>query len=939
MNLFELFTDAKIVLREGIDHPEDLIISTGSAGAQRVLNDLISLEKDPSTVSIKWDGFPAVVFGRDKAGNLVFMDKHMYEKVVKGTMKFMSIKDYDLQRDANRTSLWENESVVRPALEKIVPNVRDQYWMGDLMWTGTPPTDNGYFVFKPNTVEYRVKIDGTPGRGNTLSDQIARSIGGIAVHTFIPGLGQPDQPLVGLKGLKENEGLVFLVGEMRDKPKVAVNSDLINKTKQVIATHGAAVDKFIADLTAMKGKTVISAMSPFITRMLEEEDISNDIVPRFLDFLGERLSPAAVSKMLGANKDGWLYQEQGGGPGLLGIWTMWAAITDLKTHIKQQIDTQQQGSEIIAITDGVNAHEGYVFGSGKDKLKLVDRLGFSRANFAKHKVSDEEVAEKSKMPMAAFCFGRMNPPTLGHGLLIQKTLDTGGENSFVFLSNSNDPNENPIDPATKAKYVAQIYPNAASKIVNEYVLNPIYAANWLYNKGYRNMTFVAGSDRLGKEKGSLEKILNSWNSGPIRSTDPAGAREHVVIKFVSSGDRDPDAEGVTGYSGSKARQAAASGNEQLFQQYTGVGPEVVVNGKTLYQATREGMGIKDQKPTAPTAPVKQPAQPNIQVTKKIPGKAPVSNKVDTMNETKLRDKEDLQSKRKALQDIQMDKNTHKDPELKAELARRKASLEKEAKKMNLSESIVTALGVLDEQQALSRRLSKNLYEGYLNEFAPDNGEGGEEDALLKYARMWYNGDAEIQQQVEQILDSMGWEIGEVESEEGGAFVVQAGDINGKSYIGFAPQDLTEARANTANARAGLAKRKESKPLSPEEQLAKDKAKSDKWLEKERAKFSKKNISEAPIQMDPQNPNDPMVMPPGLNPGKLSYRKARAAAQLMDLARMAAQANEKNSAMMWDTIVRHFPELETNIRSIQHGMQELEKVRRAGGKRSKGIDKI
>lgn len=814
MNLFELFTNTKNILMEGIDHPEDLIISNGKAGAERVLKDLANLQKDPSTVSIKWDGFPAVVFGRDSEGNLVFMDKHMYEKVVKGTLKFTTIKDYDIGRDANRNTLWESESVLRPALEKLVPNVRDQYWMGDLMWTGTPPTSNGYFVFKPNTVEYRVKIDATPGRGNTLSDQIARSIGGIAVHTFIPGLGQPDTPLVGLKGLKENEGVVFLVGEMRDKPKVAVNTDLINKTKQVIAEHGNAVDKFIADLTAMKGKTVISAMSPFITRMLEEDDITNDIVPRFLDFLAEKLSPAAQQKMLGANKDGWLYQEQGGGPGLLGIWTMWAAIVDLKNNIKQQIDAQQQGSEIIAITDGINAHEGYVFGAGKDKLKIIDRLGFSRANFAKHKVSDEEVAEKSKMPVATFCFGRMNPPTLGHGLVIQKALDSGGENTFIFLSNSHDPKENPIDPATKAKFVSQIYPQAASRIVNEYVQNPIYAANWLYSKGFRNMQFVAGSDRLGKEKGSIEKLLNSWNSGPIRSTDPAGAREHVVIKFISSGQRDPDSEGVTGYSGSKARQAAENGNEQLFQQYTGVGPEVVVNGKTLYQATREGMGIVDKKPTAPASPVKQPAQQpaqsNIQVTKKVPGQALVGNKVDAMNETKLRDKEDLQAKRKALQDIQMDKNTHKDPELKAELARRKASLEKEAEKMKLSESLIDAYGVIEEQKQLVKKLK------------------GKSEGILK---------------------------------------------------------------------------------------------------------------EAPIDMDPKNPNDPMVMPPGLNPGKLSYRKARAAAQLADLARMAAQANEKNSAIMWDTIVRHFPELETNIRSIQHGQEELQKLRRKGGVRSRGIEKI
>ena len=869
MNLFELFKPAKNIIMEGIDHPEDLIISQGSAGADRVLADLASLQKDPSTVSVKWDGFPAVVFGRDKSGKLVFMDKHMYDKVVNGKMEFMSIKDYDISREANRGNLWETESALRPTLDKLIPNVKDQYWMGDLMWTGTPKTADGYFVFKPNTVEYRVKIDDTPGRGNTLSDQIARSIGGIAVHTFIPGLGQADQPLIGLKGLRENEGIVFLVGEMKDKPRVGINPELLNQTKNIISQHRAAVDKFISDLTAMKGKSVITAMGPFITRMLEEDDISGNIVPRFLEFLKERLNDTAQNKFLGTKQDGWLYQEQGGGPGLLGIWTMWAAITELKTHIKQQIDTQQQGSEIIAITDGVNAHEGYVFGSGKDKLKLIDRLGFSRANFAKHRVPDEEVEAKSKMPMAVFCFGRMNPPTLGHGLVIQKTLDLGGENAFVFLSSSHDATDNPIDPKIKAQFVAQIYPNAADRIVQDFVQTPIFAANWLYAKGFRNMTFVAGSDRLGKEKGSIEKLLNSWNSGPIRSTDPAGAREHVVIKFESSGQRDPDAEGVTGYSGTKARQAAAAGNEQKFQEYTGVGPEVVVNGKTLYQATREGMGIKDEKPAAQPAPVKQPAQPaqpNLQVTKKVPGKAPISKEIDTMNESKLRDKEDLKAKRKALQDIQMDKHTHKDPELKAELARRKAALEKEAKKMNLSESIVHAYGIYEEQQSFLDKLKS-------------------------------------------------------------AFQSQS-PISDRAKYGDTAYPKTSLQQSRDAVQSGTAKN-----IGPDSILGK--------MNQRNAdiKAAGDELKEAPIEMDPQNPNDPMVMPPGLNPGKLSYRKARAAAQLADLARMAAQANEKNSAAMWDSIVRHFPELETNIRSIQHGQDELEKVRRKGGVRSRGINPL
>jgi hypothetical protein len=599
MILRELFNRSSTapVLREGIDHPEDLIITSGSKGAQRVVQELISLQKDPKTVTVKWDGFPAVVFGRDDQGQLVFADKHMYDKVAKGKMEFMTIRAYDEGRGANRNDLWEKESILRPALERIVPQGTDFFYMGDLMWTGTPPTDNGYFVFKPNTVEYRVKIEGE------LGETIGASVGGIAVHTYIPGLGQGDTPLVGLKGLKEKQGVTFMVGEMRDKPIVKINPNLIKETQNIIAANGPAVDKFIDELTAMKGKSVITAMGPFITSMLEENDISNEIVPRFLEFVRGRLSEGAAQKMLGTNRDGWLYQEDGGGPGLLGIWTMWAAVTELKTHIKQQIDSQQQGSEIIAITDGVNAHEGYVFGGGKDKLKLIDRLGFSRANFAKHRVPDEEVAAKKQGPMAAFCFGRMNPPTLGHQLVMAKTVETGGANSFIFLSNSSGTKDDPLDPATKAAFIKQIYPEFAKHIVTDYVLGPIYAANWLYAKGFRNMTFIGGSDRLGKGAGSIEKLLNGWNSGPVRSTDPAGAREYVHLSFVSSGERDADTTNVTGISGSLARKYAAEGNESGFQQATGVGAKIQVAGKTLYQATREGMGLTDEPaPAAPAAP-------------------------------------------------------------------------------------------------------------------------------------------------------------------------------------------------------------------------------------------------------------------------------------------------------------------------------------------------
>ena len=611
MNLNELFNrPQKNIVMEGIDHPEDLIISNGSAGAERVVSELTGLGADSSTVSIKWDGFPAVMFGRDENGEIVFVDKHMFEKVSKGKMPFMTIKEYDEQRGANRSDLWSKESIIRPVLDKVVPGVPNKFWGGDLMWAGKPKVQGGAYSFKPNTVEYQVGVH------SPLGKTISNSVGGIAVHTLIPGLGADDTPLRGLEGLNPNAGITFLTGEMTDKPQISVDPKLVKETQGLIKKFGPSADKFLEDLSAMKAKSVVTAMSPFITSMLEEGDIKSDIVPRFLEFLKGRLSGAAQERMLGANNDGWLYKE--GNAGLMAIWTLWAAVTDLKIHVKQQIDDQQQGSEVRAIIDGANSHEGYVFGSGKDKLKLVDRLGFTRAHFGKFKVGDEEIAQKSQMPMAAFCFGRMNPPTLGHRLVMEKTIQVGGKNAYIFLSNSQSPDTDPLDPATKAAFIKKMYPKFAPHIVTDPVQGPIYAANWLYDKGFRNMTFVAGSDRLGKNAGSIEKLLNGWNSGPVRTTDNArgaGGREHVVLNFVSSGERDADASQVSGISGTLARKMAAAGDEEGFQRATGVGSKIVVNGKTLYQATRAGMGV-DNKP-APPAQVPKKA-PKLAKTEPMP---------------------------------------------------------------------------------------------------------------------------------------------------------------------------------------------------------------------------------------------------------------------------------------------------------------------------------
>ncbi len=78
----------------------------------------------------------------------------------------------------------------------------------------------------------------------------------------------------------------------------------------------------------------------------------------------------------------------------------------------------------------------------------------------------------------------------------------------------------------------------------------------------------------------------------------------------------------------------------------------------------------------------------------------------------------------------------------------------------------------------------------LKEFAPSNSgdDGFSDDTLRRLAAQWWQGDEDPR--VEQILAAAGWEIGQDEGyDNGGAFVVQAGDENGRSYMSWPAEEL------------------------------------------------------------------------------------------------------------------------------------------------------
>jgi hypothetical protein len=188
---------------------------------------------------------------------------------------------------------------------------------------------------------------------------------------------------------------------------------------------------------------------------------------------------------------------------------------------------------------------------------------------------------------AYFTFGRMNPPTVGHGKLLDKLAMVSSKKSyFVYLSQSQNPKKNPLDYSSKVKFARKMFPkHARSIMINKKVKTAIDVLVAIYQQGFKNIVMVVGSDRIHE----FDALLNRYNGKKARH----GFYNFESIKVVSAGERDPDSEGVKGMSASKMRDFAT---ENDFASFSFGLPKEMNNkeARNLFVAVRKGMGIKEE---------------------------------------------------------------------------------------------------------------------------------------------------------------------------------------------------------------------------------------------------------------------------------------------------------------------------------------------------------
>jgi len=417
---------------------------------------------------------------------------------------------------------------------------------------------------------------------------------------------------------------------------------------------------------------------------------------------------------------------------------------------------------------------------------------------------------------AAVTFGRLNPPTIGHQKLVDAVSKQSADAHFLFVSQTQKTSgknqtrlSNPIPFDTKLEFIKKAFPSI--NIGDTSVSTAIGMLQYLEKQGFENVIFVGGSDRVN----DFDALFNKQNGIDYKFKS---------IKVVSSGARDPDAEGADGMSASKMRAAAIEDDFETFK--TGLPAGLQGEAEEVFSAVRQGLEPWLKQETVPEG-----------WKSKVAGAA---------------------------------------------LAGAAALGGGGAHAQSSGEDYLPDIVAHVTFKVNGKEISKDINLG--TEYKSP---GEASEALAKF------------------LKSKGIKFYDFSLER-----VKPKDDN---YLDKAPYANSGTNGNYMDKTPAVGNKSKGDYMSKESYTT--------------------QVKEAPIEMDPSDPMDPMIHSHDkANPAKLKYRMLRAAGQLKDLAARAENASPNE----WQLMARQFDELKMNMEQIRHALEELGKIKSKGGIRSRGI---
>ena len=353
-----------------IQHVEDFAIWNGSAGIAKSIDTLHSLEKSPENVTVKWDGSPAVIFGRNETGEFILTDKSGFgakgydgKVTSKEEMSSMFLRRGKEAPDANRKAFVKKMVNIWNIYEAATPENFRGYVHGDLLYFTKPGVEDNHFVFTPNIVTYRVKANSAIGK------EISSSRSGVVLHAKIELDGSKSK----VDASELNSGNLLIMPPVTLTKGPNVQAENLDKVSQTAKASASKIDMLLDDkfLTSNKLSSFKNVLYTYVNNMTKARKLDN--------LTGDWASWLSTAKMSEQMKTRMENHVNNNKEGMKALFTVIMGLMSVKNDIIAQLDAAE--ADVEAYTDGERGGEGYVIGQGDSKL--VNRSGFSAANMSK----------------------------------------------------------------------------------------------------------------------------------------------------------------------------------------------------------------------------------------------------------------------------------------------------------------------------------------------------------------------------------------------------------------------------------------------------------------------------------------------------------------------------------------------------------------------------
>jgi hypothetical protein len=415
-----------------LDHPEDLVFTADQRGVLHAIDVIQKTAANPAAVTIKWDGYPALIFGRGSDGKFTIVDKHMFNRGIRNLNTLQDwIKHEQSRGDNARTGLMSVIQTIWRALEAEC--TEPGYYWGDLLFSQQLAPQGGLFKFRANPNGITYTVDATSPIGKLITGKIA----GIAVHQYIaPNAASTDEAasLDGAIGNLRNSGNVAIVpSAMPVAPKVKIDRGLLNAAVSAERKHGATINAFMNG--APQARTAFESLfTIYINRKIVEGNLDN-LVDGFYKFFEARTMTdkmrVKLTEYFKSNTDA-----------VVALFSVWIAVYNLKQSVVEQLDQAAESSPVKGyLQDGTQTQEGFV----SHGLKFVNRMGFARQNLA----GRQSVNESSENRNVILVYGGgFQPFHRGHLSSYQQAKDAFPD-ADMYVAASNDIKTRPIPFVTK----------------------------------------------------------------------------------------------------------------------------------------------------------------------------------------------------------------------------------------------------------------------------------------------------------------------------------------------------------------------------------------------------------------------------------------------------------------------------------------------------------